>query len=97
MNDNFIHITDHASKRAIQRFMMTPDRLKKLASMAITEGYSINDAPSVELRKYLKGSRKEDRKVYVYSGYLFVFKEGYHKMHLITAFRIPKYYLSTID
>lgn len=95
MTDNYIHITEHASKRAIKRFMMSAEKLKELACKAVSEGYSVNDAPSKELRKYLKSKTQKKRKVYIYSGYCFVFNVT-GRMHLITAFRVPKYYLNTI-
>jgi len=94
MND-IIHVTDHAKKRALQRFYMTPERLSEFAYKAFTEGYSYNDAPSKEIKRYLKGRIEYDRNLYVYSGYVFVFEVD-KRIRLITAFRMPKYYLNTI-
>lgn len=88
---DFVILTNHSKEQAIKRFCLPENKLKEMAQRAITEGFSINDAPSPKLKGYLKRKARTGSKVYGYSGYLFVFSED---LVLITTFRIPKYYLS---
>lgn len=95
MTQKIIHLTEHAKYRAIRRYMMPPEKLEEFAYKAVTEGYSIGDAPSPEIREYLERKIKGGNKAYVYSGYVFIFSVG-ARLRLITSFRMPKYYFSTI-
>jgi len=87
---NFIHLTTHSKEQAIRRYALDSENLKRLAQLSVTQGYSINDAPCDEVKKYLKQKQKPNSRVYVYGGYMFVFSLD---MVLITTFRLPKKYL----
>lgn len=90
---SFIAITQHAKIRAFQRFRLNEKVLLRLAEKSVTEGYSIVDAPSRKIAKYLQRTAK-GKKIYVYGGYVFIFSDEFV---LITTYRLPKYLLLSLQ
>lgn len=93
---DYIKLSQHAKDMALKRYYLGEDRLIDLADRAVREGYSIVDAPSKEIRKYLKKKVHGGKVVYVYSGYIFIFGVEDDCLRLVTTFRMKKYYLNTI-
>lgn len=87
---SFITLTNHSRQQAISRYCLREKDLLRLAELSVTQGYSINDAPRPKIRRFLKRKARNGSKVYVWTGYVFVFTPDFL---LITTFRIPKYFL----
>lgn len=87
---DFIHLSTHSKEQAIRRYALDSENLKRLAQLSILEGYSVNDAPNRRVMKYLKRKQKGHTRLYVYSGYIFVFSLDHV---LITTFNLPRRYL----
>jgi len=90
---DFISITTHAKEKSLRRFGFNSDKLHEFAQKSVTEGYSINDAPSNQIRKYLKGKKRKGQVIYCYNSYVFVFSDAFV---LITAYPMPLHHLLSI-
>ena len=90
---SFITVSDHAKERGIQRFWLNSQQLRDMAEQAVTEGYSINDAPTKEISQYLQ-QKAGDNNAYGYAGYIFILSEH---MVLITTFRMPMRLLKQLE
>lgn len=93
MSEQFIHLSNHAKEQAWKRYRLNEDNLLELAHKAVMYGYSINDAPNKQIKKYLLLKQKQGTIVYVYSGYLFIFSKGFL---LITTWRMPHGHLVSL-
>lgn len=89
---SFIKLTTHAKDQALLRFAIGSDRLLELAEKAVTDGYSIKDAPSEKVARFLRRKAK-GKKIYVYDGYIFIMDD---EMVLVTTYRMPKWLLLTL-
>lgn len=91
---SFISLSEHSKEKAIYRFGMSADRLEYIAEQSILHGYSTGDAPTGRIRKYLERKRRGSQKIYVFSGYIFIFSKD---LLLITTYRMPRYLLMDLS
>lgn len=92
IKSSFIRLTRHAKERSLIRFGIKESTLVELAEKSVLEGYSTGDAPSKKIRRWLQRKAK-DKKIYVYSGYVFIFTSSFK---LITTYRLPDYLLRSL-
>ena len=90
---SFVKLTNHCIEQAHKRYRFDEDTLLKMAEKAVMEGYSVNDAPSQQIKKYLLQKQKQGQKAYGYSSYVFIFSDDFV---LITTFRLPYKYQKTL-
>ena len=84
---SFIRLTDHVKERALKRFFLNEEKLIEFAERSVMEGFSYNDAPTKEAKKYVGERLKKGGKVYCWYGYTFIFNDDFV---LITCYRLPK-------
>lgn len=84
----FIILTNHAKKRAWERFGINEESLIQTCLEAIMFGYSLQDAPTKAHKKYIESKvhRDKDRSVYCTKSHLMVFTKDFI---LITIYRLP--------
>ncbi len=92
-----VKLTNHAKEKSLSRFGLGADKLVELAEKSITIGYSINDAPSEQIKEFLLQKLKDQKKkIYGFNGYVFIFAEESNYFVLITTYRLPHKHLMSL-